>query len=528
MKLLCSTALSLFLSSAAWALNDADRSRLASELEGVMTPAEQATCNGLGRALADFVRMSEQGGAQVAELKGLPEETAYLKSHGFLVVRQVRSTAAVPHLFKLATEAMKRQDQARSALWCGTIAAICQDAVAIDNDPRIAYFRDYTLAEGVSRTFGGKPLPLNQLVDASFTDVAASERGAKEVAAFVRRAAALKPACESPDELAVFIGERMFKLGQAGRFHSDKYFENSRRALLSDKPLANNGEIALARGQLLALETALEMIRTAQHFAAKKIVFDPDALAAKIATGNELWKSFPLEDGPAWTEVLKSADPKARTGLLVEADWPLQQSLLGQGSRVLGPAVARHLAAKGGFRAVDLRNAVAGSLPDPAEMPVLVIIATSLSKELQGWKRNDLIDALEQWRAKGGRILWIGGDRVKCLDRISGVLGGSGGRNPAEILREGVKSGQETLKLAGKIPEKGLSLGEAALIRPDKGVVLLATTADGKAGLAAAVGYINSPLLGPGIFTAEVQDLDPTLDPAAAAILEATLAEIRK
>ena len=531
MKLLCSTALSLFFSTAAWALSDADRARLVGELEGVMTPAEQSACDGLVRAAGDFVKLSELGGSQVGELKCLPEEAAYLKAHGFLAVRQLRSPAGLPHLFKLASEAMARKDHQRSALWCGAITAICQDAVAITNDARVAYFRDYFLNEGVERTFGGKNLPMNNLVDASFVEVANRGVGKKELAAFPIKAAAIKAVCDNPEELAVFLGERLFKLAQAGRFHSDKYFDNSRRALLSDKPFPNNGEIAFARGQLLALETALQLIRTAQQFADKKTSFNPDVLGAKIAAGEELWQTFKLEDGQAWTEVLKNADPKSKTGLLVEADWPLPQSLLGQGSRILGPAVARHLAANGGFRAVDLRLAAVGKLPPPAEMPLLIVTATALSKELHGWKRNDLIDAIEQWRSQGGRVLWIGGDRVKCLDKISGVLGGGSGRNIADILRDGVQSGKDKLTLLGNLPDKNLSLGDAVLIRPASDIHLLVTTADGKNGLAAVAagcGYINSPLLGPGLFTPVIKDLDPQLDPAAAAILDAALAEIRK
>ncbi len=531
MKLLCSTALSLFFSSSAWALSDVDRNRLASELEGVLSPAEHDTCDGLVHAAADFVKLSDQGGSQVSELKGLPEESAYLKAHSFLVVRQLRSPSALPHLFKLASEAMARQDKARSALWCGAIIAICQDAVAIENDARVAYFRDYTLNDGAERSFAGKPLALRDLVDASFSEVISRDTGKKELAAFSRKAASVKAVCDTPEELAVFLSERLFKLGQAGRFHSDKYFDNSRRALLSDKPLTNNGEIAIARGQLLALETALQLIRTAKHFATKKVAFNPDELSAKLAAGEELWQSFRLDDGPAWTEVLKSADPKSKTGLLIEADWPLPQSLLGQGSRIIGPAVARHLVANGGFRAVDLRLAALGKLPTPAEMPLLIVTATQLSKELHGWKRNDLIDALENYRSQGGRLLWIGGDKVKCLDKISGFLSGGGGRNMADILRDGVNSGKDKLTLVGNLPEKTLSLGDAAIIRPSAGISFIVTTADGKSGLAAVAagcGYINSPLLGPGVFTSVITDLDPMLDPAAAAILEATLAALRK
>ena len=151
--------------------------------------------------------------------------------------------------------------------------------------------------------------------------------------------------------------------------------------------------VRLSQGPPLQLgEAVMKSYQTRREESMRARALEHDALYAPLLR--------PLEEGQ---------DPAI--GVVLEPSWQMNEAMLGFASRRLAAAVCRTLLEAGrGYATLDLREVVTNGLPEPAQLPLLVVAATSFNNYL-GLKVSDLDQHLTTYLQAGGKVLWLGGSR---------------------------------------------------------------------------------------------------------------------
>ncbi len=327
--------------------------------------------------------------------------------------------------FGLLVDALREKQFGRAALWISALSHSTADMAACNHDPLI-HTATYGWAAWGLKLPGGAPITcLTGLLDLHAT--ASDPSGGQ--AAFRQAVAALALHDDQPDavtalvaimlygqEGAQFCGLRGAALMAGASGWVERQDVGARAQLW--KSMAELGAWAVAR-TVRDVEVALRLARGGGSVAptpAIQAAFQQQVLA---------WvRERKLEDDSLFAPLLR-AKPAAgarAVGVVLEPTWRMNDALLGVSSRVLAASITRTLQQTGRpYVTLDVRGLLAEGFPAPAEVPVVIIVASGLGN-YQGWKSTDLDQRLAGYLAQGGRMLWIGGTAKPPVKSFGAVV----------------------------------------------------------------------------------------------------------
>lgn len=177
-----------------------------------------------------------------------------------------------------------------------------------------------------------------------------------------------------------------------------------------------------------AVVRTLRDVAVAKRFAdsGTKISLTTGATAAAHESIARLMRDRPLAEDALFAPILREpgSDERGVIGVVLEPTWDMNDAMLGFSSRVQSAATVRTLRELGRAHATfDVRRLLTEGFPPPAQVPLLVVVATSF-RSYHWMKAGDLDDGLDAYVKNGGKILWIAGTGVlpaKALAPINAV-----------------------------------------------------------------------------------------------------------
>lgn len=312
--------------------------------------------------------------------------------------------------FILLVEAMRDRDAERAALWAGSLLHTVGDNYACNHSPLIHYMTYAFRPQGIE--YGGKGIALD------FGNMNTTEGRPHVEAALV----GFKPTVLSLDADNVLT--RLFPLHYQGAA-----FTTRRERMIAATHAETAGATDRAAGMQAMAELGVEGVkRTADlvvtAWALAQAGKQPTLTDAIVEQGNALaevfWADKPLQDDSIFEGLLDGAGMAPAIGVLLEPTRKMNQGFFSGGSKFILASAMRSLANSGiPFAPVDVRSLVKSGLPNPSQMPVLVVCAGDF---VIGAER---IAQLNAYVEAGGRLLWIGGGhpREEPTVQCHGVLG---------------------------------------------------------------------------------------------------------
>ena len=351
-----------------------------------------------------------------------------LQAHGLKNRIGLHSDEGRAVAFGLLVDALREKQFTHAALWIAALSHSTADMAACNHDPLI-HTATYGWAAWELMLPGGAPIKrLTELLDLHAT--AGDQPGGQ--AAFQQAIAALALHDDQRDaatalgaimmygqEGARFCGQRGAALMAGASGWVERQDAGARAQLWQN--MAELGAWAVVR-TVRDVEAALRLARDSgsiEPTPAVQALFQQQVLA---------WvRERKLEDDSLFAPLLR-ATPAAGVraiGVVLEPTWRMNDALLGFSSRLLAASITRTLQQTGHpYVTLDVRGMLANGFPAPAEVPVVLIVASSLGN-YQGLKSTDLDDRLAAYLAHGGRVLWIGGTTkppVKALGVVAQAM----------------------------------------------------------------------------------------------------------
>ena len=236
------------------------------------------------------------------------------------------------------------------------------------------------------------------------------------------------------------------------------------------------------------------------------------------------------------------SDAPAKIGIVLEPTWNMEQEMLGFTAYV-NSTICRTLKSQGiPCRTLDIRKVVSQGLPEPRELPMVILTAAQLH-DYWSLSKSKLLKHLAAYLAAGGKILWIEGQQAPPPD-VCNALGAApagDGRWPEVMLQPGSKArlavnGQSWPLARSPKTEAGWHQPGCPFIFKDvpKGKALVTLTSEGQEPL--VVGLASEKVVVVPIYAmhpylfGEMKDFKisarPTLDPAGQAVLDAAIAAL--
>jgi hypothetical protein len=345
---------------------------------------------------------AEIGEAAVASLKEAGVKVRYdlHLDHG-----RVASFAAL-------VEAFREGDPAHIAHWIASHSHIIADMAACNHDPLVH-----------TATYGWGPWKVRLPNGSDFSkvapllDLAGSARDPAGGTAAFDRAIERSRMKDDGREVRSQVLEILLYGQEGARFCSPRgtdilkgavtwtdSADESGRALLWDR-MGELGAWAVAR--------TLRDVEVARRFAKEGTrieLTEEDRLAAKDAV-EKLIRDRPIAEDSVFAPVLRDLAPgdRGRIGVVIEPTWDMNDAMLGFSSRVQAAAMARTLGKQGrAYATIDLRGLLTAGFPDPEEVPLLLVTATSF-RSYYWMDSADFDSGLSAYTAKGGNVLWIAG-----------------------------------------------------------------------------------------------------------------------
>jgi hypothetical protein len=144
-----------------------------------------------------------------------------------------------------------------------------------------------------------------------------------------------------------------------------------------------------------------------------------------------------LDDDALFAPILNEFKPvpvpgqAPAVGIVLEPTWNLNEAMLGFASRVQATAMARTLRQQGRpYATFDVRTLVSGPFPAPAQVPVMVVVATRFIN-YHGLTKAGFDKHLAGYMKNGGRVIWVQGMHAlpPCLAALVEVMRQEEGQN---------------------------------------------------------------------------------------------------
>lgn len=314
--------------------------------------------------------------------------------------------------FARLVDAFREDDPAHIAHWIASHSHVIADMAACNHDPLVH-----------TATYGWGPWKVKLPHHGDFSDVArfldlsGTARDPEGGAAAFDEAIAQIPLEDDGRDLETQVVDLILYGQEGARFCSPRGVEILRGA----SGWVDRGD-AGARAVLWrniselgawAVVRTLRDVAVARRFAGTSIqvTLEDAARARAEAAIDALLRERRLDEDALHAPILRDlqAGEQHPIGVVLEPTWDMNDAMLGFSSRVQSAAIARTLAGQNRSPATfDLRDLLEEGFPDPAAVPLMIVVATSFNS--YRWMKADVLDGhLAGYLEKGGRVLWIGG-----------------------------------------------------------------------------------------------------------------------
>jgi hypothetical protein len=326
--------------------------------------------------------------------------------------------------FAALVNAFREGDPAHIAHWIASHSHVIADMAACNHDPLVH-----------TATYGWGPWKVRLPKGGDFSkvapllDLAGSARDPAGGSAAFDRAIERFPLKDDGREARAQVLEVLLYGQDGARFCSPRGCDILKGAVLWTDAGDEAGRALLwdRIGELGAWAVArtLRDVEVARRFAKEGTrieLTEEDRLAAKAAV-EDLIRHRPIAEDSVFAPILRPLEPgdRGRIGVVIEPTWDMNDAMLGFSSRVQAAATARTLGKTGrAYATIDLRELLTAGFPDPADVPLLLVTATSF-RSYHWMKAADFDSGLSAYVAKGGKVLWIAGTGVLPEETFASV-----------------------------------------------------------------------------------------------------------
>lgn len=337
--------------------------------------------------------------------------------------------------FLQIVEALREDDFPRAAGWIAAYAHSMGDMAAANHDPALhvasydwseVRLPDGRIAQSVVRPMVELPWLVSTPAGQTAIDVAVESMLLEDDGA-------------SPEEALA----RIMLYGHEGGAYLATHGADILDAALAAQTDTN--ELARVRQLMAELDAwgvvrALRDVDIAIRLAATN---EPDMVSAETQALHQQWiethmTEWALDAHAIYRDILR--DDPAPIGIVLEPTWRMEEGMLGF-TAYINAAICRTLAQQGrDYRTLNLREVISGGLPNPAEMPVLIVTAPRIYN-YQTLNRETFYTQLSAYITAGGRVLWLFGTAAPptlVRDELKGLTPVAAGTSwPPAMLEPG-------------------------------------------------------------------------------------------
>ncbi|MDO4585066.1 MAG: hypothetical protein Q4D62_13305 [Planctomycetia bacterium] len=332
---------------------------------------------------------------QTGEIVGVEDE-ALLRKFGYVNSNWLHSHRGRAATYALLRKAFREKNPKNAAFYLSVLSHSVSDQGALNHTP-ILQFTTYSQFDGVS--YGWKNSCELRLTDG------------------VRRKIHQRLQAYRPKPLAKTFRESVFALVLDSYTQAELSAEMETEIAFGTPLQAEDGMVKIACAQL---ETLLDAVVSAWEF------IDAEELTTETLEEIHTWEESRRRLGKPETQAvyrglfdtgLNPKNPKATVGLVCEPFGSFHVLSLSYVGKMLTASTGRTLRNHGyAIRPISFWEMEKTELPDPKEMPVLVIFAGRCNIS------NEIADCIHRYTDRGGKLFYVAGSDPKNLTAMADSL----------------------------------------------------------------------------------------------------------
>jgi hypothetical protein len=342
----------------------------------------------------------------------------YLDSVRLINTLSLHNAEAMPHMFYLLVETLRKRNYNEALLWIACISHNLNDSASPHYTPSIYTFDLMRRNFDLTTPAGKKVVDYDN--PGLYIDPAFNRTEGIRLLKKMKEQYKFESIGSDPEKVSIYLGKLPLYLRNASFKHTEYLVNNLQRNMFTDKPQIYNGNLAVAKMGIIGMTATANVLNTAWDIVSKRTRFSSDDIdmTAVEAGIDTLMKARKLSQMPLFQNVLP--DKAGNIGVLAEPYYRFEGASLGYASRILAASIMCTLKKSNeSYRAVNLVGALEKGLPAPAEMPILIIPACDMSSAYRWIKKRSITNLIKKYTAGGGKVMWISSSRGLHLGELS-------------------------------------------------------------------------------------------------------------